>query len=141
MTLPVVLQGTDNGGWEVMADSKLLRHAGGVVIKPFDPIQIAPTGSSSHAEIILANRLGEQRVLCVAPSGQLLQGSCYAALDRQQGFNLVEIMVSMVLAVMVFLGLAKGQVVSLQQAHYSLQSTLATIEASNSVERDLELAV
>ena len=53
----------------------------------------------------------------------------HAALARQQGFNLVEIMVSMVLAVMVFLGLAKGQVVSLQQAHYSLQSTLATIEA------------
>ncbi|WP_447760597.1 GspH/FimT family pseudopilin [Aeromonas veronii] len=80
LTLPVVLQGTENGGWEVMADSKLLRQAaapaGGVVIKPFDPIQIAPTGSSSHAEIILANRLGEQRVLCVAPSGQLLQGSC-----------------------------------------------------------------
>jgi len=40
----------------------------------------------------------------------------HAALARQQGFNLVEIMVSMVLAVMVFLGLAKGQVVSLQQA-------------------------
>ncbi len=59
----------------------------------------------------------------------------HAALARQQGFNLVEIMVSMVLAVMVFLGLAKGQVVSLQQAHYSLQSTLATIEASNSVEQ------
>ncbi|EKP0311323.1 MULTISPECIES: GspH/FimT family pseudopilin [Aeromonas] len=79
LTLPVVLQGTENGGWVVMADSKLLRQvaapAGGVVIKPFDPIQIAPTGSS-HAEIILANRLGEQRVLCVAPSGQLLQGSC-----------------------------------------------------------------
>ena len=34
----------------------------------------------------------------------------YAALARQQGFNLVEIMVSMVLAVMVFLGLAKGPV-------------------------------
>nr|WP_235634693.1 GspH/FimT family protein [Aeromonas veronii] len=80
LTLPVVLQGTENGGWEVMADSKLLRQAaapaGGVVIKPFDPIQISPTGSSSHAEIILANRLGELRVLCVAPSGQLLQGSC-----------------------------------------------------------------
>ncbi|WP_421273470.1 GspH/FimT family pseudopilin [Aeromonas veronii] len=80
LTLPVVLQGTENGGWEVMADSKLLRQAsapgGGVVIKPFDPIQIEPTGSSSHTEIILANRLGEQRVLCVAPSGQLLQGSC-----------------------------------------------------------------
>ncbi|MGN5009675.1 GspH/FimT family pseudopilin [Aeromonas veronii] len=80
LTLPVVLQGTENGGWEVMADSKLLRQvaapAGGVVIKPFDPIQITPTGSSSHAEIILVNRLGEQRVLCVAPSGQLLQGSC-----------------------------------------------------------------
>lgn len=59
----------------------------------------------------------------------------HTAPARQQGFNLVEIMVSMVLAVMVFLGLAKGQVVSLQQAHYSLQSTLATIEASNSVEQ------
>ncbi|WP_303842907.1 GspH/FimT family pseudopilin [Aeromonas sobria] len=80
LTLPVVLQGTENGGWEVMADSQLLRQAaapgGGVVIQPFEPIQIAPTGSSSHAEITLANRLGEQRVLCVVPSGQLLQGSC-----------------------------------------------------------------
>jgi len=80
LTLPVVLQGTENGGWEVMADSQLLRQAaapgGGVVIQPFEPIQIAPTGSSSHAEITLANRLGDQRVLCVVPSGQLLQGSC-----------------------------------------------------------------
>ncbi|MFM5335022.1 prepilin-type N-terminal cleavage/methylation domain-containing protein [Aeromonas enteropelogenes] len=57
------------------------------------------------------------------------------AMGRQQGFNLVEIMVSMVLAVMVFLGLAKGQVVSLKQAHFSLQTTLATIAASNSVEQ------
>lgn len=57
------------------------------------------------------------------------------AMGRQQGFNLVEIMVSMVLAVMVFLGLAKGQVVSLKQAHYSLQTTLATIAASNGVEQ------
>ncbi|BBR38425.1 pilin [Aeromonas veronii] len=80
LTLPVVLQGTESGGWEVMVDSKLLRQAaapaGGVVIEPFEPIRIAPTGSSRHTEITLANRLGDQRVLCVAPSGQLLQGSC-----------------------------------------------------------------
>lgn len=80
LTLPVVLQGTHNGGWEVTADSKLLRQAaapgGGVSISPFAPITIAPTGSSAQAEITLANRLGEQRVLCIAPSGQLLHGSC-----------------------------------------------------------------
>ena len=42
----------------------------------------------------------------------------HAAPARQQGFNLVEIMVSMVLAMMVFLGLAKGQLVSLQLARW-----------------------
>ena len=80
LTLPVVLQGTQNGGWEVTVDSKLLRQAaapgGGVSISPFDPVTIAPTGSSDQTEITLANRLGEQRVICIVPSGQLLHGSC-----------------------------------------------------------------
>ncbi|WP_421238763.1 type IV pilus modification PilV family protein [Aeromonas enteropelogenes] len=64
-----------------------------------------------------------------------MSGGQPGSMGRQQGFNLVEIMISMVLAVMVFLGLAKGQVVSLKQAHYSLQTTLATIAASNGVEQ------
>ena len=65
----------------------------------------------------------------------------HAALARQQGFNLVEIMVSMVLAVMVFLGLAKGQVVSLQQAHLQLAEHAGHDRGEQQRGADLELAV
>lgn len=53
----------------------------------------------------------------------------------EQGFSLVEVLVSFVVAAIALLGLATAQFKALQYASSSVQYTVASIEASNLVER------
>ena len=51
------------------------------------------------------------------------------------GFSLVEVLISMALATLTLLGLAAGQVKSLQFANNSFDYTLSLIQAQNASER------
>jgi type IV pilus assembly protein PilV len=53
---------------------------------------------------------------------------------RQQGFSLLEVMVSLVVASIALLGLAAGQIKSLQYATNSFDYTLSLLQAHNAVE-------
>ncbi|MBO1255806.1 prepilin-type N-terminal cleavage/methylation domain-containing protein [Alteromonas sp. 5E99-2] len=53
---------------------------------------------------------------------------------RQNGFSLLEVMVSAVIAVIALLGLAAAQLKALQFATSSFQYTVATIQANNAGE-------
>lgn len=52
----------------------------------------------------------------------------------QQGFSLLEVMVSLVVATIALLGLAAGQIKSLQYATNSFDYTLSLLQAHNAVE-------
>ena len=61
-----------------------------------------------------------------------IRGNCPS---RSQGFTLFELLIAIVLASLSILGLAYSQTKSLQYAYSSKQYTLASIQASNTVEQ------
>ena len=58
-----------------------------------------------------------------------------AALPHQQGFTLIEVLVAVVLSSIVLLGLAAGELKSLQYANNSFNYTVSLVQANNVIER------
>ncbi|OUS27735.1 prepilin-type N-terminal cleavage/methylation domain-containing protein [Thalassotalea sp. 42_200_T64] len=56
-------------------------------------------------------------------------------LFRQKGFSLLEVMIALIISAIALLGLAAGQVKSLQFARNSFDYTVSIIHANNAVER------
>jgi len=55
--------------------------------------------------------------------------------SKQQGFTLIEVLIALVLSSVALLGLAAGQLKSLQYATNSFNYTVSLIQANNAVER------
>ncbi|MGR6501042.1 type IV pilus modification PilV family protein [Shewanella sp. Koi 1] len=55
--------------------------------------------------------------------------------NKQQGFTMTEVLISLVVSVTSLLALGKAQLSSLQHATNSFQYTVATIQAQNAIER------
>ena len=58
-----------------------------------------------------------------------------AALSHQQGFTLIEVMVALVISTVALLGLAAGELKSLQYATNSFNYTVSLVQANNAIER------
>lgn len=58
-----------------------------------------------------------------------------SALSQQQGFTLIEVMVALVLSSVALLGLAAGELKSLQYATNSFNYTVSLIQANNAIEQ------
>lgn len=58
-----------------------------------------------------------------------------APLSKQQGFTIIEVMVALVLSTVALLGLAIGELKSLQYATNSFNYTVSLIQANNVIER------
>ncbi|MGL1958739.1 MAG: prepilin-type N-terminal cleavage/methylation domain-containing protein [Colwellia sp.] len=56
-------------------------------------------------------------------------------LQRPQGFTLVEVLIALALSSVALLGLAAGQLKSLQYATNSFNYTLSLVQANNAIER------
>lgn len=54
---------------------------------------------------------------------------------KQQGFTLIEVLIALVLSSVALLGLAAGQLKSLQYATNSFNYTLSLVQANNAIER------
>ena len=57
------------------------------------------------------------------------------ALPHQQGFTLIEVMVALVISSVALLGLAAGELKSLQYATNSFNYTVSLVQANNAIER------
>lgn len=58
-----------------------------------------------------------------------------AVLSQQQGFTLIEVMVALVISSVALLGLAAGELKSLQYATNSFNYTVSLVQANNAIER------
>ena len=58
-----------------------------------------------------------------------------SSLSHQQGFTLIEVMVALVISSVALLGLAAGELKSLQYATNSFNYTVSLVQANNAIER------